>query len=189
MPQISMSKRSQQELIRLSREVIEVILRGEQDSYKQECNNSELQEKLGCFVTLKKNGELRGCVGLFSSDYPLWRTVQAVSVSSAFQDQRFEPVSLEELPDLEIEISILSPMQEISNPLEEIELGRDGIVITDKGGGGTFLPQVATEQGWTLEQFLGYCSRDKAGLGWDGWKSPTAKIFTYTTTIIEEEKE
>ena len=70
--------------------------------------------------------------------------------------------------------------------MDEIKLGRDGVVVKDKGRSGTFLPQVATETGWSLEEFLGHCASDKAGLGWQGWKSPTAEVFAYTATIIEE---
>jgi uncharacterized protein (TIGR00296 family) len=109
-----------------------------------------------------------------------------MAISSATRDFRFvnNPISFAEVPDLDIEISVLSPMREICNPLEEIKLGRDGIVITDQGKSGTFLPQVATETGWTLVEFLGHCARDKAGLAWDGWRSPTCRIYAYTATII-----
>ena len=138
--------------------------------------NPELQVKAGCFVTLKNDGVLRGCIGRFTSNEPLWKTVREVAVSSATRDTRFShnPVLPAEIPHLEIEISVLSPMRKISRPLEEIELGRDGIVVEDHGRSGTFLPQVATETGWSLEEFLSHCASDKAGIGRQGWKSPTA---------------
>lgn len=142
----------------------------------------------GCFVTLRNQEQLRGCIGRFTSNDPLWKTVRDVAVLSATADYRFaaNPITSSEIPDLTVEISVLSPMQKIDDPLQEIELGRDGIVISDKGRSGTFLPQVATETGWTLEEFLGHCARDKAGLSWDGWKSATAKVYVYSATIIDE---
>jgi AMMECR1 domain-containing protein len=79
-------------------------------------------------------------------------------------------------------------MRRVRDPMKEIQLGSDGIVIEDQGRSGTFLPQVATETGWSLEEFLGHCSRDKAGLGWEGWKNPRARIYSYTVTIIQDEK-
>ncbi|MFH0821748.1 MAG: AmmeMemoRadiSam system protein B [Pseudomonadota bacterium] len=154
------------------------------------CDDPELQVRAGCFVTLKNKGILRGCIGRFTSDEPLWKTASEMAVASATQDGRFrnDPITPKEVPQLSVSVSVLSPMEQVSDPLKELELGRDGIVVMDKGRSGTFLPQVATETGWSLVEFLGHCSRDKAGLGWNGWKSPTAKVLKYTATIIEEEE-
>jgi uncharacterized protein len=126
-------------------------------------DNPELQVKAGCFVPLRNNGILRGCIGRFAAVDPLWRTVCEVADSSARTDSRFadNPISSPEVPHLEIEVSVLSPMRQICRPLEEIKLGRDGIVILDRGRSGTFLPQVAVETGWSLEEFLGHCARDR----------------------------
>ena len=153
-------------------------------------NNPELQVKVGCFVTLKNQGSLRGCIGTFSSDAPLCKTVSEMAAAAATKDPRFrkDPITGRELPELDVEISVLSPLKLIRDPLTEVQLGTHGIVIESPRGRGTFLPQVATETGWSLTEFLGHCSRDKASIGWDGWKSPTTKIYTYTATIIHESK-
>ncbi|MFN8206446.1 MAG: AmmeMemoRadiSam system protein B [Bacteroidales bacterium] len=143
-----------------------------------------LKNQLGAFVTLRKKGELRGCIGQFNPQEPLWNLVQNMTVASASRDTRFTRVAVEELKDISIEISVLSPLKRI-NSTDEIVLGRDGIYIRKGSLSGTFLPQVATETGWKLEEFLGHCARDKAGIGWDGWK--TAELYTYEALILEEE--
>ncbi len=187
---VTFGEESRQELLAMARGAAKNAVEGSWEPFEPS-ENPELQVKAGCFVTLKNNGVLRGCIGRFTSNEPLWKTVREVAISSATRDTRFlhNPVTPAEIPQLEIEISVLSPMRKISRPLEEIELGRDGIVVQDQGRSGTFLPQVATETGWSLEEFLGHCAGDKAGIGWQGWKSPTAQIFAYTATIIEEKKE
>jgi MEMO1 family protein len=186
---LTFGEKSQQELLAMARSAAKAAVEGAWVAYDPS-HNPELQVKAGCFVTLKNDGALRGCIGRFTSEDPLWKTVREIAVSSATQDIRFarNPISSSEIPQLQIEISVLSPLRRISRPLEEIQLGRDGIVIRDHGRSGTFLPQVATETGWSLEEFLGHCARDKAGLDWQGWKSPTAQVFAYTATIIEEEE-
>ena len=186
---LTFGEKSQQELLAMARSAARAAVEGSWVSYDPS-DNPELQVRAGCFVTLKNDGALRGCIGRFTSDEPLWKTVREIAVSSATRDVRFSrnPISPAEIPQLRIEISVLSPLRKISRPLEEIKLGRDGIVIRDQGRSGTFLPQVATETGWSLEEFLGHCASDKAGLGWQGWKSPTAQIFTYTATIIDEKE-
>ncbi len=137
----------------------------------------------GAFVTLKENGELRGCIGRFTADVPLWKVVQQMAVASSTEDTRFPPVTAKETDKLEIEISVLSPMKKIFSA-DEIVLGKHGIYIKKGYYSGTFLPQVATETGWSREEFLGHCSRDKAGLGWDGWKD--AELFTYEACVFGE---
>jgi AmmeMemoRadiSam system protein B/AmmeMemoRadiSam system protein A len=180
---------SRKELSAMAREAVKKAVAGDSVTYDP-TDNPQLQTKAGCFVTLKNGGRLRGCIGRFTSDEPLWRTVREMAAAAATRDTRFraDPITPSEVPKLDLEVSVLSPLREVKDPLKEIELGRDGIVIRDKGRSGTFLPQVADETGWSLEEFLGHCSRDKAGLGWDGWKSPTARIFAYRVTIVHEGK-
>lgn len=139
----------------------------------------------GAFVTLKEKGELRGCIGRFTSDAPLYQLIQEMAIASATEDPRFEPVTLTETGRLEIEISVLTPMKKIASP-NEIVLGKHGIYIKKGNASGTFLPQVATETGWTRDEFLGHCSRDKAGLGWDGWKD--AELYVYEATVFSEKE-
>jgi AmmeMemoRadiSam system protein B/AmmeMemoRadiSam system protein A len=144
-----------------------------------------LLQKAGAFVTLKKKGDLRGCIGHFEADNSLYQIVQKMAVSAATQDYRFSTVRPEEMKDIEIDISVLTPMRKIQS-ISEIQLGRDGIYIQKGGKGGTFLPQVATDTGWTLEEFLGHCARDKAGIGWDGWKDKDTEIYIYQALVFEE---
>ena len=144
-----------------------------------------LKRQMGAFVTLKINGSLRGCIGRFVSSDPLYEVVSASAKSSAFEDSRFTPLSKEEFSKTEMEITVLGPLKKITN-IDEIILGKHGIYIKNDFRSGTMLPQVATENGWTVEQFLGYTSRDKAGLGWEGWKD--AEIFIYEGVVLEEKK-
>jgi AmmeMemoRadiSam system protein A len=142
-------------------------------------------QKAGAFVTLKKNAELRGCIGHFDADNALYRTVQQMAVAAATQDYRFSTVTPDELKSIVIEISVLTPMRKILS-ISEIQMGRDGIYIKKGNKSGTFLPQVATETGWSLDEFLGHCARDKAGIGWDGWKDKDVEIYTYQALVFHE---
>ncbi|MEI7663220.1 MAG: AmmeMemoRadiSam system protein B [Bacteroidota bacterium] len=142
-----------------------------------------LKAHAGVFVTLKEHGELRGCIGRFSSEMPLYKLVGEMAIAASSEDSRFEPVSPKETAILEIEISVLSPLKKIDSPLDIIP-GKHGIYIKKGYHSGTFLPQVAAENGWTREEFLGHCARDKAGIGWDGWKE--ADLFTYEACVFSE---
>jgi hypothetical protein len=132
---------------------------------------------------LYEYGQLRGCIGQFITDKPLYKTIQEMAISSSTKDYRFSPVKADEINKIEIEISVLSPLKLIKS-IDEIEIGKHGIYIKKGYASGTFLPQVATETGWTKEQFLGHCSQDKAGMGWDGWKD--ADIYIYTADVFSE---
>ena len=144
-----------------------------------------LQAKCGAFVTLHERGRLRGCIGMIAADKPLVETVRKMALSAARHDHRFMPVTEEELDEIEIEISVLSPLKLIHD-VSEIKLGIHGVFIRQGSHTGVFLPQVATETGWSLDEFLGHCARDKAGIGWEGWKD--ADIYTFTATVFQEEK-
>jgi len=142
-----------------------------------------LRKPMGAFVTLKINGALRGCIGRFISSEPLYSVVQESAISSAFEDPRFSPLTKNEYKNTDIEITVLGPLKKINN-INEIVLGKHGIYIKKDNRAGTMLPQVAIENGWTVEEFLGFTSRDKAGLGWDGWKD--AEIFIYEGVVLED---
>ena len=103
--------------------------------------------------------------------------------SAAFDDPRFPSLTKKEAAQVDIEVSVLSPLKKIAS-IDEFKLGRDGIYMIKGSHHGTFLPQVAEETGWTTEEFLGHCARDKAGIGWDGWKD--AELYTYQTEIVNE---
>lgn len=142
---------------------------------------SILNSKCGAFVSLHKYGRLRGCIGHFGEDYPLHEIVAEMARAAAFEDPRFTPVTREELDDIDIEISVLTPMRRIQS-IDEFELHRHGIYIRKGFRSGTFLPQVADEVNWTKEEFIGHCSQDKAGLGWDGWRD--AELYVYEAIVF-----
>ena len=142
---------------------------------------STLHSKCGAFVSLHKHGRLRGCIGHFGEDVPLLEIVAEMARAAAFEDPRFMPVGKEELEDIDIEISVLTPMRRIHS-LDEFELHRHGIYIRKGYRSGTFLPQVADEVNWTKEEFVGHCAQDKAGIGWDGWKD--AELYVYEAIVF-----
>ena len=142
---------------------------------------SHLSEKCGAFVSLHKHGRLRGCIGHFGEDMPLHEIVAEMARAAAFEDPRFMPVTADELADIDIEISVLTPMRRIQS-LEEFELHRHGIYIRKGYRSGTYLPQVADEVNWTKEEFVSHCAQDKAGIGWDGWKD--AELYVYEAIVF-----
>jgi AmmeMemoRadiSam system protein A len=145
----------------------------------------ELQEQNGAFVSLHKKGALRGCIGVFQGEGPLYRTVASMARAAAFEDPRFPPLKKGELNDIDIEISVLSPLTPIKD-VEEIEVGKHGIYIIKKHRRGVLLPQVATEQGWDRETFLRHTCL-KAGLSPDCWKGDV-EIYTFTADIFGEKE-
>jgi AmmeMemoRadiSam system protein A/AmmeMemoRadiSam system protein B len=143
-----------------------------------------LFQERGAFVTLKKHGELRGCIGHLIGDKPLYLIVQNVAVSAAVADQRFPPVTEEELSDLEIEISVLSPLEQVES-VDQIQVGRHGVIIRRGLQQAVYLPQVAPEQGWGREEMLeNLCL--KAGLSKDAWKKEGTRFYVFTAEVFEE---
>ena len=140
-----------------------------------------LNSMCGAFVSLHKQGRLRGCIGHFGEDVPLYEIVAEMARAAAFEDPRFLPVTRDELDELDIEISVLTPMRRIQS-LDEFQLHRHVIYIKKGYRSGTFLPQVADEVNWTKEEFVGHCSQDKAGLGWDGWRD--AELYVYEAIVF-----
>jgi AmmeMemoRadiSam system protein B/AmmeMemoRadiSam system protein A len=140
-----------------------------------------LAAKCGAFVSLHKQGRLRGCIGHFGEDVPLHEIVAEMARAAAFEDPRFKPVRREELDDIDIEISVLTPMRRIQS-LDEFELHRHGIYIRKGFRSGTYLPQVADQVNWTKEEFVSHCSQDKAGLGWSGWRD--AELYVYEAIVF-----
>lgn len=139
----------------------------------------------GAFVTLRKNGELRGCIGEFEPKEPLYQVIQEMAIAAATKDPRFSPVTGSELKDIKIEISVMTPKKKIDD-WKKIELGKQGVVIQKGFQSGTFLPQVATETGWNLEEFLGQLCSQKAGLSFDCYKDPTINLYTFEAQVFEE---
>ena len=151
------------------------------NNYSLITNHYALKQNCGAFVSLHKQGRLRGCIGHFGEDVPLYEIVAEMARAAAFQDPRFSPVTRDELNDLDIEISVLTPMRRIQS-LDEFELHRHGIYIRKGYRSGTYLPQVADEVNWTKEEFVSHCSQDKAGLGWDGWRD--AELYVYEAIVF-----
>jgi AmmeMemoRadiSam system protein A len=148
---------------------------------ERQVSNSNLLVKQGCFVCIKINGMLRGCIGNFLSDKPLNRLVQEMAVSAATRDPRFYPMKEDDLKDFDVEISVLSPLHKISS-IEEIEVGVHGIYLEKNFSRGVLLPQVAVEHGWDRDTFLSQTSV-KAGLGKDDWQEST-DIFTFSAMVF-----
>lgn len=143
----------------------------------------------GAFVTLRKRGQLRGCIGTFDTSRGLIETIRTMAVSAA-HDPRFAhcPIGAAEFADIDIELSILSPLERIQNPLD-FELGRHGILVRSGVHSGCFLPDVATERKWTREQFLDECCSQKAGMGKGGWRKPNCEVFVFTVEKVHERHE
>jgi AmmeMemoRadiSam system protein A len=142
-----------------------------------------LQKPQGVFVTLKKKGQLRGCIGRIIGDEPLCKLVGTMAVQSALNDRRFSPLTADELKDIEIEISVLTPLKQVSGA-GDIVIGRDGVLMAKAGHSAVFLPQVATEQGWKREALLDNLCL-KAGLSTGCWKQH-AQLSTFQAVVFSE---
>jgi MEMO1 family protein len=145
--------------------------------------SAAMQNPQGVFVTLKKRGRLRGCIGRIIPDAPLCRLVGTVALQSAFSDTRFSPVTLEEMKDIEIELSVLTPIKRIAKAAD-IVVGRDGVILQKGGRSAVFLPQVAPEQGWNREEMLNHLAA-KAGLPEESWKEGT-QFSTFQAIVFSE---
>jgi AmmeMemoRadiSam system protein A len=148
-------------------------------------DDKELGEKKGCFVTLTKNGELRGCIGFPYPIVPLGEAIVKAAKSAAFSDPRFPPLSEKEFVEVKVEISVLSVPREVKARPENIDIGVDGLMCEYQGFGGLLLPQVAIEHKMNAEQFLrALC--EKAGLSLDTWKKEDFKLWKFQAEIIKE---
>jgi uncharacterized protein len=141
-----------------------------------------LGEPRGAFVSLHRRGQLRGCIGYLEAVKPLGQAVREMAAAAAFHDPRFRPLGQKELADLEIEISVLSPMHLVQN-IDEIQVGTDGLYIVQGHCRGLLLPQVATEYKWDRLTFLAQTCC-KAGLPPNAWKDPDTKIYSFTAVIF-----
>lgn len=168
------------ELVRLARLAVEATVTG-RPLPKATNLVGLLAEKRGCFVTLTNNGRLRGCIGTFQPDRPLGEMVVQMGAAAA-RDSRFvfNPVVPFELPQLKVEVSVLSPLVETAEPLK-LEIGKHGIYIIRGPWAGCFLPEVATDMGWTAEEFLSQCCTGKAGLPSDAWCQDGTKVYLFTS--------
>lgn len=181
-----LSEDDKETLINIARTTIEQRVKGEAVP-EFDVDSPILKENRGAFVTIHKHGGLRGCIGYIQAIKPLYITIQEMAEAAALSDHRFPPVSKEELDDLDLEISVLTPLRKISD-VNEIETGKHGIVLKKGYNQGVFLPQVATEQGWDRITFLNEICF-KAGLrDKNCWREKDAEIFIFSAEVFKEKK-
>ncbi len=181
-----LSEKDKNTLLYIARKSVEATVK-QQPLPEFDVDEAALHRQQGAFVTLKKDGHLRGCLGRFVSDQPLWETVRDMGTAAAAEDPRFisNRLSPDELDDLEIEISVLSELVKSDEPLEDIEIGKHGIYIIKGARRGCFLPQVAVEAGWDTVTFLDHCCAHKAGLPPGAWKDdPEVEVFLFTAEVF-----
>jgi hypothetical protein len=173
-------------LLEIARKTIEGYIRdGSAPEFSEE--DETLNKEMGAFVTLHKNGQLRGCIGNMLGDGPLWRTVCTMSIQSATRDPRFRPVGIDELDDIDIEISVLSPLEKIDDP-KKIVMGKHGVMVRSAFRSGVYLPQVATETGWNREEFMNSLCAHKTGIAADSWKTGKCDIYIFSAEVFGEKE-
>ncbi len=179
-----MNEEQKKVLLKAARDTVVAVIKRE-PTQTPESDDPELNEHCGCFVTLKNHGRLRGCIGQFTSESPLIELIAEMAKASATSDPRFldDPITADELEQLDVEISVLSPLQRTDDPLS-LRLGIDGIYIKKGHASGCFLPQVATETGWREEEFLSYCCSHKAGLDANAWKDRSTEVYLFTADVF-----
>ena len=180
---IQLDESAQNELLRIARNTLEHYL---QTGKVPEVNpaREELHQPAGVFVSLHNGEDLRGCIGLIRPEGPLFSAVQHCAVSAASEDFRFHQVTAAELPEVTIEISILTPLERAED-LEEITVGRHGLYVVRGQRRGLLLPQVATSLGWDRETFLGETC-GKAGLPEDAWRDPATAVYLFEAQVFSE---
>jgi len=172
----------QKALLALARTTIRNALENKEGTEQPLAKAAAGDRECGAFVSLHIRGMLRGCIGTFTANQPLSETIKEMALAAAFRDPRFPPLTIDELPELEIEISVLCPLTPVSD-IEEIEIGRHGVQITRGMARGVLLPQVATQQRWDRETFLRHCCL-KACLPVDSWRDKKTKLEKFTAQIF-----
>lgn len=179
-----LNEKQQKVLLGIARKTIEEYIRsGKIPEFN--VKDPLLKEKRGVFVTLHKKGMLRGCIGYIMPMEELYKAVSKMAIQSSTGDPRFPPVSPEEFDEIEIEISVLTVPERI-NSVDEIEMGKHGVIVKKGYNQGVFLPQVATETGWSKEEFLNRLCYDKAHLPEDAWKDKDTEIYTFSAQVFAE---
>ena len=177
-----LTKKEQRDLLRIARDTItNYVSCGKIPVVETASRGLNLES--GCFVTIKQHGHLRGCIGNFVSDKPLYRLVQEMAVSAATRDPRFYPMKQQDLNDFELEISVLSPLELITS-VDVIKVGKHGIYLAKNSSRGVLLPQVATEYGWDRETFLKHTCL-KAGLPENAWQKD-CEIYIFSALVFGE---
>jgi len=180
---MNLTREEKKYLLNLSRKIISLESQGKE--FKEEdFFSTTLKQHTGLFVTLNKSHQLRGCIGYVEGLKPLQMAVKEMSLAAAFEDPRFPPVAGDEIENIDIEISVLSPLETISDP-GQIEIGKHGIIIEQGLMRGLLLPQVATEYDWDVKTFLEQTCQ-KAGISDDAWKDESTKIRIFSAEIFSE---
>jgi uncharacterized protein len=143
-----------------------------------------MTEPAGCFVTLHRDHKLRGCIGKLDETAPLYKAIQEMAVAAASRDPRYQPVSVEELTLLTIEVAVLGPRRQIKGP-DEVEIGTHGVCVSSGARRGLLLPHAAVENGWDAATFLGKAC-ERAGLPVDTWRGPTATLEVFSAQVFDE---
>lgn len=180
----SLSETARRELLSLARRALEAYFRGDPPPRLASDRAESFGQVRALFVTLRRRGNLRGCIGTLSPEGDLSRMVPRFSLRAAFEDPRFPPLSADELPECDIEISVLTPPAPVEDP-ETIEVGRDGLIIEARGQSGLLLPQVATEWGFDRGRFLAEVCL-KAGLSPGAWREPGARLWAFQAEVFGE---
>jgi len=179
-----LNTKQRDELLKIARDSISTYLKtGKKLQVSQ--TDPILNQEMGSFVTLSKGGQLRGCIGNLTSRQPLYLTVRDMAVEAAVDDPRFSALSLAELKEIKIEVSVLSPLKKVASA-ESIELGKHGVLVRSGLTSGVFLPQVATETGWSKEEFLNNLCAHKAGLPKDAWKDKNTELYIFSAEVFSE---
>jgi len=181
-PRIALSAAERSELLRVARQSVETVVRENKLYDYAPPASGPLAQERGAFVTLTKHGELRGCIGYVAPSEPLALTVRDVAAFAAVRDRRFNPVTMGELPALEYEISVLSPLRRVLD-VKQIQPGRDGLVMKRDDSEGLLLPQVAADEHWDRATFLKQTCR-KAGLPPDAWQDSETDVFSFTALVF-----
>ena len=179
----NLTKSEQARLLNYARRCITAKLCGE-EAVGFENQSQRYHQVRGVFVTLLKHNNLRGCIGFTQSNFPLYQTVREVAEAAAFNDPRFPPLKNEELAELMIEISVLSPLRNLRS-VNRIKVKRHGLMIKLEEAKGLLLPQVAARNNWNRETFLEHVCI-KAGLERDAWKEPNAEIMFFDAQVFKE---
>ncbi len=179
-----LNKEQKLTLLKLARDTIEkYITQG--IILKYENKDPVLNEQCGAFVTIHNKGELRGCIGLIEGAQELYKTIIEMAIESSTGDPRFSPVTPDELNEIDIEISVLSPPRRV-NSIEEIIMGKHGVIVKKGIRSGVFLPQVATETGWDKKTFLEQLCMGKAGLPKDAYLDKNTEIYIFEAEVFGE---
>lgn len=184
MKEIFIPPHSQQRLLQVSRRTLKNFVAGSGRQAEEHDDPYLHSRDYGAFVSLHKGESLRGCIGTCAPREPLYQTVIEMTEAAASRDQRVEPIAEAELSEIRIDISVLSPLEAVNNPLA-LEVGRHGLYVAKRSKRGVLLPQVATEHNWDIRTFIEQTCL-KAGLPKDAWKEPSTRISSFTALIIEE---